>query len=80
VPTEHEDELRRNALSAFIDECVAEGFRIETRSDTHAIIASPPRLSDLLGRVLKRDRNQRHVVSVDEHGIITTRPAEPIRW
>ena len=80
MPTEHEDEFRRNALSAFIDERVAEGYRIETQSDTHAIIASPPRLSDLLGRVLKRGRNHRQVVSVDEHGIITTRPAEPIRW
>src|SRR6187399_1617818 len=32
------EELRRRALTAFLDERVREGYRIETRTDTHAII------------------------------------------
>jgi hypothetical protein len=26
------------------------------------------------------DGRKRQVVSVDEHGIVTARPAEPVRW
>jgi hypothetical protein len=80
VTEESDHDLRRIALSAFLDDRVAEGFRIETRTDTHAIIASPPRLADLLGLVRKSSRNRRQVVSVDQHGVVTTQAAEPIRW
>jgi hypothetical protein len=80
VPAEREHELRRRALSAFLDDRVAEGFRIETRSDTHAIIARPQRQAGLLRRVRRAGSYQRQVVSVDEHGVVTARAAEPIRW
>ena len=34
--------LRRGALTAFLDERVREGYRVETRTDTHAIIGAGP--------------------------------------
>ena len=74
-----EREQRTRALNEFLETRVAEGFRIETRTDTHAIIVSPRRLTDLLG-LRTRGLPRRQVVSVDEHGVVTTDAAEPIRW
>ena len=34
-----QEELRKSALTAFLDARVHEGYRVETRTDTHAIIA-----------------------------------------
>ncbi len=79
MPTEDEQELRIRALSQFLEQRVAEGFEVETRTDTHAIIVSPRRLADPLG-FLRRHRDRRQVVSVDQSGVVTTRAAEPIRW
>jgi hypothetical protein len=75
TPAEDEQEIRVRALSQFLEQRVAEGFKVETRTDTHAIIVSPRRLG-LLGRL----RDRRQVVSVDESGVVTTEAAEPIRW
>jgi hypothetical protein len=82
VPAQPNHDLRTTALNAFLAQRTAEGCRIETRTDTHAIIAPcPPRLGALLGRVFRKSRSdQRQVVSVDEHGVVTVRAAEPIRW
>jgi hypothetical protein len=79
VPTEHEQEIRIHALSQFLEQRVAEGFTVETRTDTHAIIVSPRRLADPRG-LLRRFRDRRQVVSVDQGGVVTTQAAEPIRW
>jgi len=79
VPTEHKQEIRIHALSQFLEQRIAEGFKVETWTDTHAIIVSPRRLADPLG-LLRRHRDRRHVVSVDESGVVTTQAAEPIRW
>lgn len=67
------DGTRRRALEAFLADRVAEGYRIETQEDTHAIVVrgdSFPRR--LLGR-------RRFVVQVDERGIVSRRPAQRIR-
>ena len=68
--------IRRDGLDAFLDQKVEEGYVIETRTDTHAIIFRRPRR-------LKRFRSGpdpgRYVVEVDEDGIATMRPAEPRR-
>jgi hypothetical protein len=67
---------RRDALGRFLDEKVAQHFTIETRTDTHAIIAEPvPRF----WRRLARGGGRRYVVEVDEHGRVTMSPAEPLR-
>jgi hypothetical protein len=67
--------VRKDALDAFLKARVQEGFDVETRRDTHAIIAAR---KSLLSRLRPRGAN-RYVVSVDEHGDVTMIPAEPKR-
>jgi hypothetical protein len=67
---------RRVGLDAFLDQKIEEGYVVETRTDTHAIISRRP-------KGLKRLRSGpdpgRYVVEVDEDGTATMRPAEPRR-
>ena len=67
---------RKDALDAFLDEKLAEGFAIETRTDTHAIIFRRPKG---LRRFTSGDDPGRFVVQVDEGGRVTMRRAEPRR-
>ena len=64
----------------FLEARVREGFRIETRTDTHAIIAPADRPRSFLHRLRKPKTSERQVVSVDEHGEVTISPAEPLRF
>ncbi len=67
---------RKDGLDAFLDERIAEGYAVETRTDTHAIIVREPKGR----RRFTRDREaDRYVVEVDEDGIASMRPAEPRR-
>jgi hypothetical protein len=70
---------RKNALDAFLETKVGEGFRIETHTDTHAIIIVGGHRKPFLSRLRSRGAGSRHVVSVDEHGEVTMVPAEPRR-
>jgi hypothetical protein len=76
-PSDPQAELRKNALTTFLDARIDEGFRIETRSDTHAIIVPAGRRWSFLERLRKAPA--RHVISVDQHGHVTMAPAEPLR-
>jgi hypothetical protein len=67
---------RRDGLDVFLDQKVKEGYTIEYRTDTHAIIARRPRG---FRRFTIRADPGRYVVEVDEDGIATMRPAEPRR-
>ena len=67
---------RRDGLDAFLEQKVEEGYVIETRSDTHAIISRRPKGLKRFSR--GRDPG-RYVVEVDEDGIAMMRPAEPRR-
>jgi hypothetical protein len=67
---------RKGSLDAFLDEKVAQGFTIETRTDTHAIIFRRPKG---FRRFTSGDDPGRFVVEVDEHGRVTMREAEPQR-
>jgi hypothetical protein len=67
---------RRDGLDAFLDQKVEEGYVIETRTDTHAIISRRPKT---LRRFTSRADPGRYVVEVDEDGVATMRPAEPRR-
>jgi len=67
---------RKDGLDAFLDEKLAEGFTIETRTDTHAIIFRRPRG---LRRFTSGRDPGRFVVEVDEDGRATMREAEPRR-
>ena len=66
---------RKNALDAFLDSKLQEGFEVETRTDTHAIVVEQ---KSFRSRFREQGAN-RYVVSVDEHGEVTMTPAEPKR-
>jgi hypothetical protein len=67
---------RKEGLDAFIDQKIAEGYVVETRTDTHAIISRRPKG---LERLRRSSDPGRYVVEVDEDGTATMRPAEPRR-
>jgi hypothetical protein len=67
---------RKDGLDAFLEQKVEEGYTIETRTDTHAIIARRP---EGLKRFTSGVDPGRYVVEVDEDGIAKMRPAEPRR-
>lgn len=67
---------RKDGLDAFLDQKVEEGYLIETRTDTHAIISRRPKG---LTRFSRAADSGRYVVEVDEDGVATMRPAEPRR-
>jgi len=67
---------RKNAIDAFLEQRVNEGYVIETRTDTHAIISRRPKG---LKRFTSGTDPGRYVVEVDEDGSATMRPAEPRR-
>jgi hypothetical protein len=70
------EEAREDALNAFLEARVREGYVIETHTDTHAIIAPPGGWSSLNPF---RKAKERLVVSVDDEGKVTVRAAEPLR-
>ena len=67
---------RKDGLDAFLEEKLAEGFAVETRTNTHAIIFRRPKG---LRRFTSGDDPGRFVVEVDEDGRVTMRDAEPRR-
>jgi hypothetical protein len=67
---------RKDGLDAFLDQKVGEGYLIETRTDTHAIVCRRP---EGLKRFKRGGNAGRYVVEVDEDGIAKMRPAEPRR-
>lgn len=67
---------RKDGLDAFLDDRIAEGFVVETRTDTHAIVF---RQSRGMRRFARGDDPGRYVVEVDEEGMASMRPAEPRR-
>jgi len=67
---------RRDGLDAFLDQKVKDGYVVETRTDTHAIISRRPKG---LKRFMSGADAGRYVVEVDEDGRATMRPAEPRR-
>jgi hypothetical protein len=67
---------RKDGLDAFLDQKLEEGYVIETRTDTHAIIVRRPKG---LKRFTSGADPGRYVVEVDDDGIAKMRPAEPRR-
>jgi hypothetical protein len=70
------ENVRMEAMTAFLLDRVREGYAIETHTDTHAIIGPAGRWSWLNPF---RKASGRHVVSVDADGNVTMRDAEPLR-
>ena len=79
-PSDPREEVRKDALTAFLEARVREGFVVETRTDTHAIIAPATRGRSFLSRFRRANVPARQVISVDEHGEVTMRPAEELRF
>jgi hypothetical protein len=67
---------RKDGLDVFLAERLDEGYVIETRTNTHAIISRRPKG---LKRFMGGKDPGRYVVEVDEDGAATMRPAEPRR-
>jgi hypothetical protein len=74
------DEARRAALTAFLEKRLREGYVVETRSDTHAII-SPTRWLSVKQMINPfRPASGRQVIAVDDRAVVTQRAAEPVRF
>jgi hypothetical protein len=72
-----QERVRTEALDAFLAARTEEGWRVESRTPVQAIIVAP---QGLLGRFRKPANDQtRQVIEVDEHGEVTTTPAQPLR-
>ena len=67
---------RASALDAFLEQKIAEGFGIETHTETHAIVVERP---NRRWARFRSGEGGRFVVEVDEHGTVTMSPAEPKR-
>jgi hypothetical protein len=70
---------RKDALDAFLEMKLQEGFEIETHTDTHAIVVEHGGWKSFLKRFRGHGAANRYVVSVDEHFEVTMIPAEPKR-
>lgn len=74
-----QEQFRRNALTAFLDEREREGYRVESHTHTQAIIGPPDRRSSLRGLFRMPGSLPRQVVSVDRDGGVSMGLAEPLR-
>jgi hypothetical protein len=74
-----QEQLRRDALTAFLDARQCEGYRVESHTHTQAIIGPPDRRRTLHGLLRKPGSLPRQVVSVDRDGEVSTGPAEQLR-
>jgi hypothetical protein len=73
-------DTRSDALDAYLAQRAGQGFRIETRSGIQAVIVRRHPLHFALRWFAPARAEQRLVVSVDQHGEVTSLAAEPIRW
>jgi hypothetical protein len=73
-------DARREALTSFLDARTREGFDVETRTATQAVIVRRRQLFLLLRPFRSGAGDVRLVVSVDSDGGISTAAAEPRRW
>lgn len=73
-------DARSVALDAYLARRAGHGFRIETRTGIQAVIVRRHRLHFVLRWLSPRRAEQRLVVSVDQHGEVTSLAAEPVRW
>jgi hypothetical protein len=80
MSTSRPPDPRAAALDGYLARRARQGFRVETRSGIQAVIVRRHRLHFLLRWVAPRRAEQRLVVSVDQHGEVTSLAAEPIRW
>jgi hypothetical protein len=73
-------DARALALDAYLARRAAQGFRVETRSGSQAVIVRRHRMYFALRWFASGRAEQRYVISVDQHGEVDSLAAEPIRW
>ena len=73
-------DARSVALDDHLAQRAGQGFRVETRSGIQAVIVRRHRLHFVLRWFAPERAEQRLVVSVDQHGEVTSQAAEPVRW
>jgi hypothetical protein len=71
---------RSAALDAYIEQRAAQGFRVETRTGSQAVIVRRHRLYFALRWFALSRAEERLVISVDQHGEVASKAAEPVRW
>jgi hypothetical protein len=74
------DDARSAALDAYLDDQCADGYSVETRSGVQAVIVRRRRLHFVLRWFGRDSARRRLVISVDQHGEVTSVAAEPRRW
>jgi hypothetical protein len=72
--------MRTAALDAHLQDRIADGFRLETRSGVQAVIIRRHPLYFVLRWFARERAEERLVVSVDENGVVDSLAAQPIRW
>jgi hypothetical protein len=72
--------MRTAALDAHLQERIAHGYRLETRSGVQAVIIRRHPLYFILRWFVRERAEQRLVLSVDEDGVIDSLSAQPLRW
>jgi hypothetical protein len=78
--TSAEADVRSEALDAYLARRASQGFRVETRTGVQAVIVRRHRLYFALRWFARGRAEERLVVSVDQHGEVTSLAAEPVRW
>jgi hypothetical protein len=73
-------DARSLALDAYLARRAAQGFRVETRSGSQAVIVRRRRMYFALRWFASGRAEQRYVISVDQHGEVDSLAAEPVRW
>jgi hypothetical protein len=73
-------DARSAGLDSYIAQREAQGFRVETRSGTQAVIVRRHPLYFALRWLGHGLAEQRFVLSVDQHGQVAAIAAEPRRW
>jgi len=71
---------RSATLDAYLERRRSQGFSIETRTGAQAVIVRRHRFYLVLRWIARARAEQRLVVSVDQHGEVTSLAAEPLRW
>jgi len=71
---------REACLDAFLRQRLEEGFVVESRTATQAILSPEQHRGRLPPFIRRRRPDGRQVVSVDEHNVISVEPAQPRRW
>jgi hypothetical protein len=76
----HATDARSVALDDYLARRALQGFRVETRSGIQAVIVRRHRLHFVVRWFAPGRAEQRLVVSVDQHGEVTSLAAQPVRW